>query len=430
MVSDRALRAQTVVPPRYELGEVPDQTVWSGSSRRFLVHSAGAPLTLTASPQPQGVLTLEPHLESDWLFRYLPALADRSSFNVTISGGGRSQSFAVTPQPSLPPEVSVFQTDQHTQPLISTHEVNVFDQASLFPENLNYTNRIVHEIRIVGDTVELEEDHENGLYEAYGNGDRRDIKSMNIIAERVIVRSPVRLKQTAVTIWARELVFEGEGRIQTTPEERLQSPGVGVAGVNGLPAGAITLHIGTLTSDTAGLNFDLSGGRGQPGGRGQHGSPGSSVTSLGSSMEVCDTFCKTHRAASGAAITYWYYTFAGATVGEGGTKTRPGNGSHARPSGKPGEGGAGGTLKSAIDVSEAFTNGGGASAAPSVPTTFPFDRFRGGAAGSPNKSEHVHFYVEFFSMKSTAATHTSRRGNDAELRRAATVAGSFPLLLV
>jgi predicted nucleic acid-binding Zn-ribbon protein len=427
MADGRAVRAQTIVPPRYELGEVPDQTVWSGSSRSFLVYSAGgagAALALTASPQPQGVLTLEPHLESDWLFRYLPAPADSSSFNVTISGGGQSQSFVIAPQPSLPPEASVFQTDQHTQPLISTHEVSVFDQASVLRENLNYQNRIVHHVRIVGETVELQEDHENGLYEAYANGDRGDIKSMDIIAERVIVRSPVRLKQTAVTIWARELVFEGEGLIQTTPEERLQAAGAGAAGVDGLPAGPVTLNIGTLLSDTAGLNFDLSGGRGQPGGPGQHGSPGSSVTSLGTSKRVCDSgICKTHNAASGARITYWYYTFTGITVAEGGTKTRPGDGTHAKPSGQPGEGGAGGTLKSTIDVSGAFANSGGASAAPTFPPKAPYDKFQGGAAGSPNKSEHVHFYLNFFSMLSSASTHTSKKGNDAVLRRATTASG-------
>ena len=426
------LRAQTDAPPRYELGNVPDQTVWSGSSRTFLVYSPGganALLTVAASPQPRGALTLEPFQDSDWLFRFAPDPADVAPFNVTISGGGVSQSFIIAPQPTLPPEASVFQTDQHTQPLISTHEVSVFDQPTLFKEDLNYVNDIVHHVRIVGETVEFEEGHENGLYEAYANGDRRDIKTMDIIAERVIVRSPVRLKQTAVTIWARELVFEGEGSIKTTPEERLQSAGAnsngGLAGVDGLPAGAITLHIGSLISDTADLTFDLSGGRGQPGGPGQHGAPGSSVTSLGRSKRVCDSgICKTHTAPSGTSITYWYYTFAGITVTEGGTKTRPGNGRDARPSGQPGEGGAGGTLKSSIEIDGAFANSGGASAAPSVPSSAPYDRFQGGAAGSPSKSQHVHFYVDFFTMKSTASTHTSKKGDDAVLRKAATAAGA------
>ena len=63
---------------RYKLGEIPDQTVWSGSSRLFLVESsgnAGAVLNLQAAPGPQGTLTLDLHEESQWLFRFVPAPA-------------------------------------------------------------------------------------------------------------------------------------------------------------------------------------------------------------------------------------------------------------------------------------------------------------------------------------------------------------------
>ena len=65
--------AQTETDPlaRYALGEIPDQTVWSGSTRVFLVNSAaGGALTLTANPMPAGAISLQAE-GADWLFATL-----------------------------------------------------------------------------------------------------------------------------------------------------------------------------------------------------------------------------------------------------------------------------------------------------------------------------------------------------------------------
>jgi hypothetical protein len=418
------------VPPSYNLNSIPDQTVWSGSSRSFIIRAAGGPMVVNASPVPAGDLTLESlGTNGDWLFTYQPAPSDILPFDVTISVAPLAfTTFTITPQPILPPETSVFGTDQHTLPVVSKGEPQSFERNSLLAQALNYETAIVKYVRFVGDAIVLEAGHTNGLYDAYCDG-RRDIASLEIFAETVTIRDPLRMKQTDVTIWARELIFEDDGQISTTPEERLSPAGVdangGLPGVDGLPAGNLTLKVGSLVNRSSSTPLlDARGGRGQPGGPGAHGADGASVSTYWSSYRVCDTgLCKTHTAPAGYYITYWYYTFAGITVSEGGTKTRPGNGTSAKASGKPGEGGAGGTISSTVEVSGLFANNGGASAAPSVPTSWPYEYYKGGEAGFPQNSQHVHFYLGFFEMLSSAANHTATRGQDAPIRTATTIAG-------
>lgn len=422
-------------PARYNLGTVPDQTVWTGSSRFLLLHwdsQAGVGMTLTATPVPTGRLTLEAFDATDWLLTYVPAPDEKTPFLVAVTaaigGQQRTQSWQFTPEPVLPPEADFFGTDAHTQPpAVSNHGVSVFDRTDPLPATLNYERQTLRHVRIVGETVEWEAGHPNGLFEAYGDGSRRDLRAVEIIADRVVVRSLVHLKQTQVLIRARELVFEGEGAIKTTPEERLTAAGAnangGLAGVDGLPAGNVTLELGTVLVDGPGLRFDLTGGRGQPGGPGQDGAPGSTVNTRWSSVRFCDSgICKTHTPGNGYVITYYYYTFAGATVKEAGTKSRPTDGTDAKPSGKPGEGGAGGSVTSTAELDGNDSLAGGATAPPTLPPSGA-NVYRGGAAGSPARTEHVHFYVDWFTMRSTGSRHTATAGDDASVGRGNTVAG-------
>ncbi len=427
--------------PVYSLGTIPNQTVWVDSPRSFLVNwsnQTDATFTMTASPQPKGALTLVATNGGNWAFSFAPAPADKTPFTVhlsaTANGQGDSQDFVLTPRPVLPPEATVFGTDKNTQPVaIGTYGINVVDQQTPLAESLNYESQELHNVQIVGETVTIEPGNSNGLYEAYFNGDRRDLQSMEVIAQKIIIGAPLRLKETDVTLWAQELRFESNGVIKTTPEEMTQSAGVngggGLPGEDGLPAGNITLNIGKLTTDNTNsreVRFDLTGGRGQPGGPGEHGVDGSSISTTWSSFRFCDSgICDTYTAPSGSAIVYWYYTIAGATVSKGGTDAWPGDGTNAKPSGKPGEGGAGGTLASSIDVAGYYTNAGGASASPTYPTSYPYDHYAGGAPGQPQVAKKVNFYYQFpLSMKDSVSSHTSKAGSDAAVAKANTVAGA------
>src|SRR5690606_39042260 len=93
-----------------------------------------------------------------------------------------------------------------------------------------------------------------------------DLRSLTLYADQVIVRSPLRFPRTDVTIHARELIFEGEGRIDTSPipfrQKRAVSPHKtkdgdpadengkptyrAAAGRDGEKAGDIRLHVGKI----------------------------------------------------------------------------------------------------------------------------------------------------------------------------------------
>ncbi len=385
--------------PKYELGKIPSQSVWVGSSRAFEV--IGGPFTMMVDTQPMGVTQLLRDIEGKWTFRYTPDIADIDPFKVTITAVGKSQTFLVTPKPDLPPERSFFPTQKHTQAAVSTYEISVVDEQTALREPLNLQTNFLHNVQIIGETVEIESRHANGLYEAYAN--RGDIKSMELIAEKVVVRSPLRLKQTAVTIRARELVFEANGKILTTPEENL-APALsndligGFDGTNGLPGGDVVLRVANFSNATTNqIVFDLTGGHGQPGGRGRHGANGASVPVIPSPVVVDDYDFLSGKPAiirytptAPAQVTYWYLHAFGIDESDG-TTTRPGNGGPARPSGTPGLGGGGGSLRTTIVVGEAVKLIGGASAAPTFPSTPPLDKYTGGTGGNPRRSMHVDF---------------------------------------
>src|SRR5688500_1296274 len=213
------LHSQAPDYAHFKLQGLPDQTVGFGSSRTFLVRSStGSALSITVPIPPQGHISLQPTTGTNWLFNYTPDIDDIRPFEVTLHSGNSTETFVVTPQPVLSPERSVFGTADHTQPIISTHEVTVSVKNTPLPEALNYQSGFLKQVRIDGETVELAAGHANQLYESYCMG-RTDLKSVDIIAERVIIRSPVRFKQTLVTIRARHLIFEESGLLQTTPDE-------------------------------------------------------------------------------------------------------------------------------------------------------------------------------------------------------------------
>jgi len=417
---------------RFWIGEIPDQAVWQGGRMQFLVAASGMPsatFAIQANPQPHGTVLIERVSGSTyWVFQYVPDASDKADFMVTVTatdgGATTSQSFVISPQPILPAEQTVFGTTQHTGPPITTYETETFEVESLLEEDFNYTNRKTYKVQIVGETVEIEAGNANGLYEAYFDG-RPDIKEMEIIGETVVFRSPALLKQTDVTIYARQLRFEGDGQLKTTPEEILTSPGqlqdgTGKDGNAGLKAGNVTLHIGSFYNGTPNLVLDLTGGKGQPGGPGTHGTDGYSVAICWSSYKCTEVGfdSETMYASPGECITY-----GECDNNHSGVNTWPGNGTRAYPSGKPGLGGAGGSLVSDYDVSGFFTIDGGASAPGTYPTTPPTSYWKGGNAGTPTQAIHADCYWDTWNVKVSCTRYVNPNGMP-------TVAGqSFPVPL-
>lgn len=135
-------------------------------------------------------------------------------------------------------------------------------------------NEILEDVEIAG--VRLIWDHLN--FKAYNN--RRDLRSLTIYADTVVFRTAYKFPGTKVTIFARELIFEADGCIETTPVALSVPPNTPLdengnppdflllPGSDGEPGGDVTLHVGRLTVDGDKKRIISTGGRGQNGEKG------------------------------------------------------------------------------------------------------------------------------------------------------------------
>ncbi|HEY0138890.1 MAG TPA: hypothetical protein VGB85_32615, partial [Nannocystis sp.] len=129
-------------------------------------------------------------------------------------------------------------------------------------------------VRLIWDRL----DDNYGLMVYQGEG-VLDLGALTLYADQVIIRSPLRFPGTTVTIHARELIFEGDGSIDTTPRRHLASKAstplrkdglptyVAADGAHGEPAGDIHLLIHTLRGADPGgrRRFIAVGSNGQVG---------------------------------------------------------------------------------------------------------------------------------------------------------------------
>lgn len=364
----------------FSIGEIPALEVRQGSDLEFQVRAGGLTGTVTYGCRlnhvvPAGTMTIDP---ATGRFTYTPAAGDREPIAVTFTatGGGQSvsQTVEITPVGNLPAEYAMF--DAPTQPLPDPEaDEYVLKEVLTNPAGpFNNTTRPTRTINILGKEVVFEAGHENDLY-VLDNND--DIKEMNIFAEKLIVRSPLRLPQTCLTIYARHIRFEGASScIDTTPRSLTQpAQGIGQDGAAGLKGGTITLYTEAMFADgSQGNRFVARGGNGQAPGPGQHGANGQSFAPLTSCPQPI----------------LWpntvFMTWQGGECRSPGWRDAPDypmDGKDAVAAGRPGEPGEGGNVHANIDV-RAFVNIPGGAAQPSSAAELhaAYDRF-GGQPGAP-----------------------------------------------
>jgi hypothetical protein len=161
-------------------------------------------------------------------------------------------------------------------------------------------NREVRDVEIAGATLRWSSGNQI-LSGYYGKNNAADIRSLSIFCDRMEVEDNLWFPRTNVTIYARELVFKGIGRIDTTPlppEGRAKSkyltkdpddptktdvpadedgnPTYTAAdGRKGEPGGNITVYAREAIYEEAGASGNWFGGKGVrficPGGKGQQG---------------------------------------------------------------------------------------------------------------------------------------------------------------
>ena len=398
---------QSAELPEYDIGGIPDKMVHYGEYIAFRVLWEGHPdavVTMWTSPSPAGHTDLNQNTQpgqEGYIFVYAPHQNDKTAFSVTLTAldegkpprGGEtySHTFEITPTAGFPSEATVFKSNPHTQP-VSRSGISVIIEENPVPETFNYTLQKTKNITLIGDVIVIEKNHENELFENYFAETIIHTKEMVIIGEKVIFRSAARVKGANVTIYAKELRFEGNGALKTTPEENTVVPGMSGNGDPGLDAGRVDLHVGSFYSEKSGV-IDLTGGRGQNGGPGAPGKSGNNceVVTYGSVSVTDWPFSSTYENPNYYGITYYTYTAFGITWARGGASCLPTDGDPATPPGIPGNGRNGGSISTNIDIgSSSFINSGGDAGAPSLPPS-GYTKWRGGYAGYPTQAVMVHF---------------------------------------
>ena len=376
--------------PVFDIGQIPPRDAPHGRNLAFYVYSEdlGPAATLSAEVDhwPQGPL----YFDSDsGLFTYEPNdTDDRTPFFVAFTAeiGGAdpcSQVVEITPVPDLLPESAI--VSRVTQPFpdpcsnnyLFVNEIDLQDPAD--PNKyiwFNTTRRATRSITIAGKMVVLEAGLQYyNLFDDYH--DNADIHDMTIHAETVIIRDPLRLPQTDVTVCARELSFEDDGSIDTTPlgdwlavhngvYDQNDGP---VDGNDGHPAGDIDLYIGSFSADASGgPRFIMNGGKGQdpePGCNGGNGTdvdpaPGwSDAPERPAGITYIEEYVLKHTSAGTHEHTNGPYYSPDPPLDIAALTPRAGT--DAVPAGKPGSGGAGGDLIAAFDLSAYAESLGGQS---------------------------------------------------------------------
>jgi len=368
-------------------------------------------VTKTVSGSPQGVISY-----NAGTLTYTPHSLDKEPFSVTFTGivGGQSvtQAVKITPIPILKPEAESF----GVTPIPITPEseessdyISFTNVTSSTQESFNNLTRLTRTVTISGKTVVLQKGHLNKLYEALN--DNQDIKSLTIYAEKLIVRSPVNLPQSNVTIYAKELRFEDpvctatcppppvvcfvadlcpKASIITTPISLTTRLPQLQNGANGLKAGDIALHIETFYS-TLGYDkrFILTGGNGQPAGQGKPGIDSLPVATVNDPSWAMTNVLYNHT----VYIEIWYVESGTWACMDGcdlyfdraiGKQIVPQSGGNATPAGKPGNAGNGGNFKSISDVMPYADSKGGVSGAKG-------DDQPGGKKGLPSPAYYVKY---------------------------------------
>ena len=357
--------------PAYDFHDVPEQQAHPGEPVEFLVTGASnLTLQVTASPPPAGSITFD---AVTGRFSYTPAPTDVLPFSLTFSTGGVAVATSViTPQPNLPHEEVTINYNRPLPDEEGRDYINISESQNP-PELFNDATNQTLLVDISGKTLVFDVSHPNNLYAQY-NG-RNNIKEFRLYADKVIIRSPLQLPETHVTIHARELRFEGAGQLDTTPSaRRFQQPGVvwedgrpvGYPGDPGHDGGAADVFVGSFHADPdPKVRFVLRGGAGGAAGEGRDGryeGDGSFSPSLGDTNWV-QLMARAGNFICGIGnngVELSQQNIVEGTVASTCGNQVPAYGEPAVPSGIPGSGGRGGTLRSTLDLSAFADQTGGA----------------------------------------------------------------------
>ncbi len=247
--SPTTVTATYTAAPVYEVGSLAPQSVRGGDTLGFYV--APGTIVQVSSGSAAGPV----FIDSGGWFSYVPDDADRKPFELTFTGATMAQTITVTPKQDLPPEQEIIalRPQGNNLPNPAGRDYNEIHRAQ-GSAGMNFNaaaqSRIV---TISGKQVVFDAAGDRFFHDAvHGN---QNIQELRIYAEEVIFRSVTHVPQAKVTIYARDLRFEGpNSRLDTTPVPA-------AAGTAGLPGGDISLCVLNIVSDpSSAARLTLHGG--------------------------------------------------------------------------------------------------------------------------------------------------------------------------
>lgn len=253
--------AEYTKAPTYEIGSISPKSVVTGDLLGFYL-SPGTQVSVV-SGDPAGALLIG----LDGLFTYQPEPGDRTPFAVEFVKGPQSQTVLITPKQDLPQEEEIIALrpkggnlpDPSSRDYTHIHKGRGTTGVNGNPVETSRIatisgKQVVFDNTPGGDNLLFQEVHDN-----------RNLEELRIYAEEVVFRSEVHVPHTKVTIYAKNLVFDGpDAKLVTTPREAAEGPG--------RPAGDITLHVLSLSTESArNHRFVLRGGSAADGNGGDAG---------------------------------------------------------------------------------------------------------------------------------------------------------------
>jgi len=252
----------------YKIGDIPDQSVWHGGDGfvGFIVYTDKVAdkitLSCTKPDFPVGIIEFN---KTTGVFLYYPDMSAGRDFTVTFTAESAGkviddQMVRFTMMAATLPDFAAFGINSGKEfKSDDNYTVEVENPLGTKPFN-TVANKPVSSVSISGKELVFDKNAPNSFHN-WSNQDY--IYDLNLYAEKVIIREPLFFRQTNVTIYAKELVFEGAGSINTSPVELSTPSATGANGAKGENAGNITLYIKDFKQSSPQVRFISIGGKGQ-----------------------------------------------------------------------------------------------------------------------------------------------------------------------
>ena len=292
----------------YVLGAIPPLSVLKGETLDFAVESKlgkGATFSLSfEGAKPKGAMTLD---AGTGALRFTPAPQDRLPIKAILQAkkDGKSEQQIVAITPLTPSDFNVIEhrSSDDAAPDPAGWQYVTFVEEAAQTEKEVFNNEVerqdekqgaiqTKEVIVSGVRLVLERTAKYPLFErldgnkSYKGKGRTDLKRVTLCADEVVVRSRLELPGTDLTIYARKLIFEGEGQIVTTPRSVTLQATKRMEAHKGQNAGSIRLYVQELDAPGDTVRMITTGGQGQAAKSGVRGVDGHNMGTWGGHSET------------------------------------------------------------------------------------------------------------------------------------------------